>query len=233
MSKPLSDEQRQRIADEVTDLATAFANALVVRSPNGRNLIEIMREQTASEISAASYDGSPGHGSDHPDPTHRAYSEHHAQIVDEARRYADQIDVDLMTALTALNRLTSNAARFLPRPARPAEQQTAELEEANKDAGCECCARITDSNGVRRYRATYATGKVTSKSEAEEKGTERRRRALLTREDNRDRLAVDTRLCRSCYEKIKRRVQPGSQLTLGEAYPLRALRADLNKEQAA
>jgi hypothetical protein len=232
VTRALTDETRQQLADDLADLATAFAVVLVVRS-NGLNLVDRMREQAASQIRAASYEGSSsGGGSEIPNPTYAAMAAGDVVDVEEARRWAEEIDADLQLAHAALERMTSNAARFLPRPARPKEAEQSELDEANRDAGCESCARVLESNGTRRYRSTYATGRVASKSEAEERGTERRRRAFLTGEDNRDRLAVDTRLCRGCLEAIKRRVPPGMQMTLGMAYPLKDLRARIAVEQA-
>jgi hypothetical protein len=227
--RTLNTNERQRVADDVVDLAVALSNALVVRSPSGLTLIELMSEASSAQIRAAAHDERSS-SSTISDPTFRAATRHELDEPELAAALAVELDEQLLDVRSRLERATAIAARYLPRPARPHERELAELTQTNKDAGCESCARITTSTGARRYRATYVTGRVATKPDAD-KSKGKRRRMLLSAGDNHDRLAIDTRLCRPCYDDVKRRVMPGAQLSLAEAISVRRLRERIERER--
>lgn len=237
MTKPLSDQHRQEKADQVADTGALVSNMLGVRSQNGRTLVELMREACSAQIKAANYQGSGGHGSDLPDPTHVAVRSGDAADVEEARRWADDFDQALQQAATAIERAFEIGLRFLPRDPRPKEAQTAALEEANRDAGCQSCARVRTSSGDKTWRKTWRTGRVASRPkgqvEAAKREKGRQRRALLTSEEDENealaRLDKPRRLCRSCYEHVEQ-LAPGAGVSLGKALPLAWVRVMLARQ---
>lgn len=233
----LTDEQRQAKADRVADTGTLVSNMLGVRSLSGRTLIDLMHEAEASEIRAANYAGSGGGSSDRPDPVYQAMD---ADLVGQAAAQWAQVgafDHALAEAERWIEEAFEIGRSFLPRDARPKEAQTAALEEANKDAGCESCARVRTGSGDKTWRKTWRTGRVASRpkaaAEAAKLAKGRQRRALLTSEDDEDealaRLDVERRLCRSCYEHVEK-LAPGAGVTMGKALPLAWVREMLRKQ---
>lgn len=237
MSKPLTAEHRQAKADQVADTGTLVSNMLGVRSQNGRTLVDLMNEAVATQIRAVSYNGSGGSGSDRPDPTFRAMVSGDAGLVTDARATVAAFDEALLAAARSIERAFEIGLSFLPRDPRPKELQTASLEEANRDAGCQSCARVRTSSGDRTFRSTWRTGRVASrpkvKAEAARHDKGRQRRALLTSDEDEDlalaRLDREYRLCRSCYEHVEK-LAPGAGMSLGRALPLAWVRGMLAKQ---
>ncbi len=239
MSKPLTDENRQAKADQVADTGTLVSNMLGVRSQNGRTLIDLMGEAVAAEIRAANYAGSGGGSSERPDPVYAAMGAHHVAVVETQRSRVLEFDHALCEAARWIERAFEIGAGFLPRDPRPKEAETSSLEEANRDGGCQSCARVRTSSGDRTFRSTWRTGRVASRpkvsAEASKHEKGRQRRALLTSDEDEDlalaRLDREYRLCRSCYEHVEN-MPPGATLTLGRALPLAWVREMLRKQAA-
>lgn len=228
----IPDDRRQELADDTADLATALANALVVLYVGG-TLLDRMREMTAPDLPAANLDGNGG-GSDISRPTERVAITHleRGDDVAAAVQLVAEFDQLLVGAHGTLQRLTTIAARFMTRPAKAAEAELASLEEANRDAGCESCARITTSGGQQLWVKTWRTGRVASKpTDGDADGERRRTRPFMAGAEDqveaKARLDRDTGLCQGCYEQIRRRVSPGACVPLTQALPLKMLRARL------
>lgn len=240
----IPDDRRQQIADDTAELATRIANDLGLRYQGG-TLIERMREMLTSELPAADANGSGG-GSDISRPTERAALSglrldadgHDAwtpnatlAAIEQAAADVADFDAELQRVHAGLERLATIASRYQPRWSSMSESERAAVEEANRDSGCESCARLSMPGRPPVYVATWRpqTRVEGRGTKADEQLKERRRgHPLLTRDDDSTaRLLVPADLCRGCYEHVMRNLPPGAELRLAEAIPLKKLRARL------
>ena len=207
--KPKTFGERLLMADENADLGTAIANAMGIIDRDGRNVHDRIMLNRNGQLGAASYDGPGVHTSGHSDPTATAVIEHtDMNAPDKAIATSGRFDALLWQINRDTNELANIVAKELPRPATRSEAIATSVEEAQRDPGCQSCARYTKPNGQKRWSATYRTSDV--RKDPKNADTAR--------------LDTVTRLCRDCYEKVLK-AAPGMQFTLGVAIPRSFVRA--------
>lgn len=201
MSDELSDRDRVRLADESLD-AIELVTALLAQREAGGTVLDRMREARDEGLSAQRFDTSRVSGSSHSDPTTSRRLE-----PDGITAEFSALDEALRTMRKRAEVVKRTLLAHMPRDAAEYERRMTQLEEANRDPGCESCARITNTAGYQSWSPSNKTG---------------------TRAD---RLNVSLRLCRWCGDRIDAAVNKDAKLPLAKALPRAVVREYLEGRQ--